>query len=146
MDKGFSTLNRFTVMWMKRGTCVILQRKDMKCNMDAELQVCLKTFKSNCNALSQATLKTCLASKWIWGEHNKVFFWSSIGFNQLLYLWLNGQKGELGAGVIFHDSVLYQWEMKELKGNCVCSPFAAPSHLTADKYATGEKAITNTTY
>lgn len=32
-----------------------------------------KSFKSDRDALSQTTLKTCLLPKWIWGERNEVF-------------------------------------------------------------------------
>lgn len=41
--------------------------------------------------------------------------------------------------MIFHDSVLYQLEMKELKGNCVCPPLPPspyPFSLTGEEYAT----------
>lgn len=75
--KGFQVPpNIFTAIWFKEGMCgfileVMKYNTTSRCRATGLPQD--KSFKSDLNALSQTTLKTCLLPKWIWGERNKVF-------------------------------------------------------------------------
>lgn len=55
---------------------VFIERQGWKCNTTGRRTETGRpqdeSFKGDRDALRQTTLKTCLLSKWIWGERNKI--------------------------------------------------------------------------
>lgn len=55
---------------------VFIERQGWKCNTTGRRAETGRpqdeSFKGDRDALRQTTLKTCLLSKWIWGERNKI--------------------------------------------------------------------------